>query len=399
MFLSAHNHFRIYVWSSCIAMLFIICIEWWNIPRFLHQNRSLNNMFSLIFVSTTETKNKRRAMTDNISNSSLVPLLRNNPGSIIFIKTHKTASSSITNLLHTYTVRHKKSCPLFDPKYAGMQFNFDENDNMHKQIVSNAPTWNGDKSLNLWLNHAIFSDYLYELMPSSSNQIMSIVRNPNDRFLSSWMNFALASVYNMNLSTFIAETFDENKEIVPNKRATAKRTETRLNAMCRELIPGYVQNGMDKYGIWQRIQSGDFLLLITDRWDESLILLKYAYNLQWNDLFYSNMTKKSWKRSPIKAKETINITKTEQQQLRSLNDCDWTFYDLAMKIFDRRLFEIYKGDDDMLRADIDTMHKVQMEERDKCLYGLHETEIEKRLCESVALDNRQWNQWALALKT
>merc|ERR1712060_805342 len=174
-------------------------------------------------------------------------------------------------------VRHNKSCPIFDNKFAGMQFNFDDDEN-HKEIVSNAYTWNDKKSLDLWLNHAVFSNYLYELIPDSTNQILSIVRNPNDRFLSSWSNFALQQIYKMNISEFI-ETVDKNGEIEPNKKS-AKRTETRLNAMCRELIPGFVEDGNDKFGNWKRIKRGDFLLLITDRWDESLILLKYAYNLK-----------------------------------------------------------------------------------------------------------------------
>eukprot|EP01084_Bolivina_argentea_P081172 147013_1 len=109
-----------------------------------------------------------------------------------------------------------------------------------------------------------------------------------------------------------------------------------LNSMCKSLIPGFIESKNDTYNVWQQIISGNFLLLIRERFDESLLLLKYAYNLSWNDLIFNSMKVQSNNTNYI-------LTQKEKIVLKQLLDCDWKLYNMAQRVFDYRLYQIYKG--------------------------------------------------------
>ena len=379
-----------------VVVLFVICRNCWTITEFI-QDADITKEISdkkliprrITLISTNNSDTNGEISDDSLM---LVPLMRNNTDSIIFLKTHKTASSSITNLLHTLVVRHNKSCPIFDDKIVGKQFNF--SDKKDRKIVLNSNTWNGDKQLDVWLNHAIFNEYLYELIPSSKNQIMTIIRNPNDRFLSAWSYYNAQSRYKMNISQFIDQYFDKFDLIDVDQLhfKTDIPTEIQLNCLCKEIIPN---------NKWNQIQSGNFLVLIADRFDESLLLLKEAYNLKWEDLFYKKMTKKPERISKrILIKNKIKLTKEQDIKLKRLQDCDWKLYEIATKIFDQRLYEIYGDNKSILQQDIDIMSQIQFKQRDKCL--LHSVKLtlnEQRICKSRWLDNQDWNKWAKEVKS
>eukprot|EP01084_Bolivina_argentea_P180749 312259_1 len=386
----SHAHYLI--WIVLLTVFIILTNDYKILPLFLNSNNEFNG------VSLTQTKGNKRKLahinTNLEKSNTLVPLLRHNTNTMIYLKTHKTASSSLTNLLHTLSVRHNKSCPLLTNQYAGHTFDFNKQSN--KQIISNINTWNNNTKLDIWLNHAIFNPYLYELIPTSTNQILTIIRNPNDRFLSAWQT---QQRHKMNLSTFINNSvkLTEIQQINTNSN---KHTRNEFNSQCHEIIPNYADNGIDKYNNWKRIESGDFLILISDRWDESLLLLKYAYNLEWKDLFYKKMTKRPWKDEMKKKKNVVEITQDESIKLKKLNDCDWKLYNVAVEIFDRRLYEIYKDDVKRLEEDIDMMHNVQDAEWHKCFVEntVNFSLVEKQVCESYLHDNREWNKWAMGLR-
>ena len=392
------------LWSICfISLLIVICKNCWTLSGLINDAYHTQGISSFIPYFLQQTPNNKLIhrrlslkMNRNINNvqstklNTLVPLLRNNTDTIIFLKTHKTASSSMTNLLHTFAVRHNKSCPIFDNKFSGQQFNF--NNKKDREIVSNSKTLNGEKKLDLWVNHAIFDEYLYELIPSSKHQILTTIRNPNQRFLSAWKYYHAQSKYKMNITQFIDQYSHKNafQGNIP--------TEIEINCLCKEIIPKYADPDYDatKNNNWDRIKFGDFLVLIAERFDESLLLLKYAYNLEWKDLFYKKMTKKSASLTNYQLKrDKIKLTKEQDMKLKLLQDCDWKLYHIAMKVFDQRLYQIYGNNQTLLQQDIDILRKTQREERHKCL--LHPSRLsaeQDRICNSHAHDNKFWNKWA-----
>eukprot|EP01084_Bolivina_argentea_P058399 106656_1 len=244
------------------------------------------NKFSLL-ISTDTIKSVNNS--NNIEQLVTIPLLRKNTSSMIYIKTFKTSSSTITNLLHAYTIKHNKSCIIIGKR--NPLFVFDFNNYSHKKFVQwllkNKYTWNRNNVLDIWLSHVTYHPYLFELIPSSNNQIVTIVREPNQRLMSALYFFRhrlqFSGYYNYNISHYLNDTQNINK---------LKRDEAGLNSMCKSLMPGYSTKN-DTYNVWQQIISGNFLLLIKERYEESLLLLKYAYNMSWSDLIFTSMKVKN----------------------------------------------------------------------------------------------------------
>ena len=60
-----------------------------------------------------------------------------------------------------------------------------------------------------------------------------------------------------------------------------------INSMCNEILGRlYLKYGINSIIKSNNILNGNYLLLITERWDESMLVLKYAYNLSFDDIVY-----------------------------------------------------------------------------------------------------------------
>eukprot|EP01084_Bolivina_argentea_P058398 106652_1 len=276
---------KLWVWLQ--IMLPILCI----VPLLpvIYKNFHFNEL-SLLILSTDTIQSINNS--SNLEKLVTIPLLRKNTSSIIYIKTFKTSSSTITNLLHAYTIKHNKSCIIIGKR--NPLFVFDFNNYSHKKFVQwllkNKYTWNRNNVLDIWLSHVTYHPYLFELIPSSNNQIVTIVREPNQRLMSAlyfYKNIGFYGLqfagYNYNMSRYLNDTQNINK---------LKIHEAGLNSMCKSLMPGYSTKN-DTYNVWQQIISGNFLLLIKERYEESLLLLKYAYNMSWSDLIFTSMKVKN----------------------------------------------------------------------------------------------------------
>ena len=310
--------------------------------------------------------------------SLTVPLLRKNPNAILYIKTFKTGSSTLASLFHNYAVLHNKSVQ-----------------------TGNGQSWNGNKEYDMWVNHIYFTPKVYSLVPSAQKQVISIVRNPLQRWLSAW-NFLKDRdeskhrkvLVNMNVTQYINQHKTQYQFDHADKDCIA------FNTMCKSLIPDYAWNGgNDTYNNWPNILNGNWLILVTDYWNESMLLLKHAYNLTWTDLVYLYMKK---------SKHHLQMSDLSNEDINKINElsfCDWKLYNISLKIFNKRLYEIYEGDEERMQNDIDSMVKIKDKKIKECNdvnkntydfkhYDKNATNVTKLWCKSITLDNEAWRPWA-----
>lgn len=334
-------------------------------------------------------KEKKRKLNDlGFNETKLFDLKRKNPNSILFLKTFKTGSSSFANLLHNYIIRNNKSGIVNTDTF----YRFNKKSEQTK-ILNRIISWNGEKHPNfeVFVDHAIFDPFMYKIVQNSYNQILTIFRHPVNRFISSWnhclgRNHFIKNKNINNISQFLQTALlDENFR----KRATFTHPRWSLNSVCQQIVPDMLKNGVDKFNNIEKIRNGQWLVLILERFDESLLVLKYAYNLTWEDLVYMKMKSNKGKKND----ESIN--EDEKKILEELNKCDLKLYKIAYKVFDLRLNEIYKGNKTAIENDIKLMNKIIREEIEKC----KDQKIgEKSLyCKSMKLDHAEWNSWATML--
>ncbi len=239
-------------------------------------------------------------------------------------------------MLHNYIIRNNKSGIVNTDTF----YRFNKKSEQTK-LLNKAISWNGQEYPNfeVFVDHAIFDPFMYKIVQNSYNQILTIFRHPVNRFISSWnhclgKNHFIKNKNINNISQFMQTALiDENFR----KRATFTHPRWSLNSVCKQIVPDMLKNGEDKFNNIEKIRNGQWLVLILERFDESLLVLKYTYNLTWKDLVYMKMKSNKGKKND----ESIN--EDEKKILEELNKCDLKLYKIAYKVFDLRLNEIYKG--------------------------------------------------------
>ena len=138
----------------------------------------LNNLVSDWSSSRVSAESAKQTLWDIIQN----PLYKNhrpNKG-IVFIKTHKTGSSTITSVLHSLATSHGLTAAISNQD--GKLFET-------KEAILTLPTTNPDHPngapYDVWSNHVVFDEILLnEAVPTSEGKFFSIVRDPGTRMQS-----------------------------------------------------------------------------------------------------------------------------------------------------------------------------------------------------------------------
>ena len=301
----------------------------------------------------------------------LKPILRNNIKAFLYIKTFKTGSSTLTNLFHNYCVKYNLSCPMVESCKKLM----------YRNKWNKCKTWNGEHKLDMWVGHIYFKSKIYNLVPQCDGQIVSIVRNPLNRFISGY-NWAIKY-----------RNFDENiHDFIRFSKHDYKIHSIKYNVMCQQLI-GNDWHDLD-HPNWKNILNGNWLILITEEWKKSLLLLKHAYHLSDNDLIYMDM-----KRSGNKYKNQFNLSEKEKDLINEHNYCDWMLYNISVQVFNQRIRDIYGSDVRRMNADIERMDKVRYDVMKYCQNDdIRKNDTMELYCESIFLDNGEWLTWAKNMK-
>lgn len=243
---------------------------------------------------------------------------------LIFLKTHKTASSTLSGILwHQLCERAKLNCFLPPPNNPGRTWDFESAKDL-AYIEKSKGTRGTGPPFDVWLHHARMQDSIYDVVKTEPSihgdtiQFMSIVRHPALRFRSAWSWYKLSSWFYPSTITFSAfgtlyslklgvkplslerfaalhppDCVDRSSVRISTQRNTILeqvmsryvtyisrhhfKYRTGLDASSEELVglrrqdPGF-ESG---YGqLLQRVLSGKVLLLVTDRFDESLLVMR-----------------------------------------------------------------------------------------------------------------------------
>ena len=246
---------------------------------------------------------------------------------IVFLKTHKTGSSTVTNILNRYGEAHELNFVL--PKVGSNRLDwpwFFKNTSYH-------PLQNIEP--NILCNHARFNrTSMGELMPNDTVYV-TILRNPISQFESSFSYMTFDKILGMQASgDALTEFFKDPESILVNYVLTQ---DLRINSDRLKLI----QNGMlydlgleskdfsNKKKIMEKLYQLDsqfHLVMIMEYFEESIVLLKRLLCWELDDVTYFRLKHRahSWRR---------RITKPLEEKIRNWSRADVVLYEHFNRTF------------------------------------------------------------------
>lgn len=238
---------------------------------------------------------------------------------IVFLKTHKCAGSSIQNILMRYGDVHGLTFVLpMSGNYLGHPTPFSRT----TVVLPRLPTYN-------ILAHHTRLDYreIHTLMPKNSVYI-TIVRNPIEVFESAYSYYGFANALGGSLHAYIQK--------VPYMNATFRHKRLKLKFGSNQMMfdlgadPAIFNNEtlikeyIGKLDVWFD------LVLIADRMDESLVLLRHLMCWDLDDVVAFKLNA----RDP-RFKSSLN--EQEKSVLRVLNHADVLLYQHSLEKFEKAI--------------------------------------------------------------
>merc|ERR550537_1222733 len=202
---------------------------------------------------------------------------------LIFTKTHKTGSSTITNILLRYGEVYNKTQLLY--KYPSST--------EYKKLVPER-LLTGRPTANIFAQHANFDHSFLKSHIYNTSKTFTILRSPVSQFLSAFSFFEKTKLYP-------ADTFEESIKLFFKSHGHDKYlTESYFCKNCGMLVnANSVDMGFDLEAYVKSTDREEYLsnfleqasrtwdlVLITEYFDLSLVLLKRRFCLQFEDILY-----------------------------------------------------------------------------------------------------------------
>jgi hypothetical protein len=278
--------------------------------------------------------------------------LINQPG-LVFFKTHKTAGSTVSRILFRKFCRdERRHCFLPSESNPGRTWNL--NDEQELRYILAPFSNDGNGPIDVWLHHAIYSPILMtDIVPNSRNKMMSIVRRPCGRFQSAWQWYSLHNLTSASaddrevqslfeFTSFIHESIRPYVPAVSLISAVANimysfHYRTGLDATTMELL-GITSNSVfllrsasEFAQLMQRLQRNELLLLVADRFDESIVAFGHIlHGWPLHQLFY-------FKNKVASYRDELELNDLLGEDLDSIQPFDYALYRVANYMLDKFL--------------------------------------------------------------
>eukprot|EP01063_Lacrimia_lanifica_P020364 TRINITY_DN27697_c0_g1_i1.p1 TRINITY_DN27697_c0_g1~~TRINITY_DN27697_c0_g1_i1.p1 ORF type:complete len:675 (+),score=146.77 TRINITY_DN27697_c0_g1_i1:99-2123(+) len=264
---------------------------------------------------------------------------------IVFVKTLKTASSTMEGLLRRICLSRRLKCFIHHGKL--LNYAYPEQRSLIEVPYSHTPAWSAP--YDMFIAHTMNSPELSAMVvPSSGGKVLSILRKPVSRFRSHWhfwrkpdQRVAPETAYRWKTTEFAEFCPEVIKDAALEEELNEVPITVRLavNGMARQMLAcescgsrAERQRKLDALIAEVRAPDSKYLLLLVERLPESLVLFKRDYGLETSDVLY--LTKNAGGNYKNKDKDGDNeLTRC----LKKLNWMDEELYAAALEAHDRRV--------------------------------------------------------------
>eukprot|EP00977_Amphora_coffeiformis_P014018 scaffold3823_cov195-Amphora_coffeaeformis.AAC.28 len=285
------------------------------------------------------------------------------PG-MLFIKTHKTGSSTVTSVLHGLATAHNWSAPVIDIKIKGVHpgvtwkaYNPRQLDKMiqlsstptippldyHHPNNTNLDATNRTRPFDIWLNHVVYDNKLFHhniVRPNA--KIVSIVRDPATRLRSACHFYGCCPKKRDDPTVW--ESYVLN---IPNNNSSATPELQSGACMLDQSSHEIVGTGVEPDRGFQhnyetlltRIHAGEILMLVTERMLESMLAMQYDFQLNVLDVAF--LSQKVSKRTPtVKTKECL----AAEERVRNWSPYDTRLHKIANEALTVKMSSLFGND-------------------------------------------------------
>ena len=242
---------------------------------------------------------------------------------ILFLKTHKTGSSTITNIFFRYGDLRNLSFVLPDGTLLGWP----------KRFQVKFPRLLQSKSPNILCSHARFNQKpMNWLFPKQTSKYITILRNPVDNFESVFRYMGLGHSLGVRNGPDSLQTFLKNG--VPfDKFKSVKASPLVRNPLLYDLGLSfkYYQNLTAVNEYIQSLDKEFDLVMIMDYFDESLVLMKRLLCWQMEDILYFKLNERQ-----DKEKDTV-LTDDVRENVKRWSNADVLLFEYFNKSFWKKI--------------------------------------------------------------
>ena len=279
---------------------------------------------------------------------------------VIFLKTHKTGSSTIINIIQRFAHQNNLTVALPDKNhFLGWPNLFNES-----YIFEHSKY----KTYNIICNHAIFHrERMLTIMESNDTKIITIIRDPLYQFESAAVYYGFRSIFKLNREINILDAFfGKSKEEIYKQMLNDSSEERFMVKNPVAFDMGFRAWSDEKSTIitnLERVKKDFDLVMISDYMAESLILLKDLLCWDLKDVVYFTMN-----RRPDKCRQKIENIEDARQHIKDWNKIDYEIF----SHFNKTFWEKINSKGSSFKSDLDQLLSTKNKLDQSCLsHGLH----------------------------
>ena len=273
---------------------------------------------------------------------------------ILFLKTHKTGSSTVTNILNRYGDSKDLSFAL--PVGKNTYHFFWPRPFLLRYVIAFG------KEPNILCNHARYNKApMRWLFPKKTTRYITILREPSEHFESIFNFFMLGRYFKdlRNVTTPL-QSFLQKAEFYFNKPPL---NVTGLMNLLKN--PALFELGLDTIYYREVTMVQDYirflqrefdLVMLMEYFDESLVLLKRRFCWEINDILYFKLNER-------RSGDRQKLSKYTRKKIRKWNSGDVLLYD----VFNRTLWERIKHEGPGFFKDLEIFRKAKETMKNSCL--------------------------------
>ncbi|NWV42112.1 G3ST2 sulfotransferase, partial [Grantiella picta] len=279
------------------------------------------------------------------------PMLCHAKTNVMFLKTHKTASSTMLNIMFRFAERYNLTIAL----PAGQLFHLGYPRMFVADFVEGFETMG--QNYNIMCNHLRFNLSEVQKVMAANTFYFSILRNPVHLLESSYTYFK------HNVPAF--RSSKDVNEFLASPTEYYHPADYRQNIYARNIMWfdfGYDNNAEDHtqytQAVLEEIEQNFHLILIADYFDESMILLKHTLCWDLDDVIYFKLNSRSH--------DTVHtLTPESEERIKAWCSLDWKLYLHFNQSFWRRIEKTIGLE--VLEKEVDLLRTRQKELMETCL--------------------------------
>jgi len=275
---------------------------------------------------------------------------------LVFLKTQKTAGSSLQNILLRYGEKNNLTfaVPFKSHTLYGKNWNLVGSEyNISYDMFVLHTRYNYEKLSNLMGN-------------TNRTTYITIIRDPVDIFISAWYYYKLENRYQMTLDQFSSAS----EEITKRKPGSGY---IGANQILTDFSVYNIYDNDEVMAKVHEVENTFHLVLIVEKFQESLILMKDL--LCWDIKEIKNLKINTRKET----KET-EVSQETRNNLKKIMAPDYKFYDHFKEILDRK---INKYGIKQMKKDLVDLEEINKEVTEKCNFTLSDNK-------DLPAQNKQW---------